>query len=184
MNTIIKDTFNILKNTASLGNNLKLKRLIIAHKQSPNLKRILTKAQFSSEKINYSTNKCNSACQTCRLYLKQSDHHIFKETGTRFNLRYNFTCTSKNLIYVLICSVCYGEYIGQTSTQLKQRLNTHIEQINHDNLRMLKVSNHIYNCSKGKFQIFPFYKLKSDNKYEREQKELYFIKKFKPALNH
>ena len=76
-----------------------------------------------------------------------------------------------------------AEYIGQTGTQLKQRLNTHSEQIKHENLRVLKVSKHLYQCGRGNFKALPFYKMRTDNRFEREQKELYFINKFKPLLN-
>ena len=183
MTPIIKYTYNVLSESISLGKCFKSKRLIIANKQAPNLRRLFTTSQFCTKDTNYKVSKCKATCITCRLYLKEGDHHTFKESNTIFTVKYNFTCTSKNLIYVLICEECMSEYIGQTGTQLKKRVNTHVEQIKHDHLRSLNVSSHIHQCSRGRFKIFPFFKIHTDNKYDREHKESYFIQKFKPALN-
>ena len=182
MTNVIRSTFNALSESNTMGNCFKSKRLVIANSQAPNLRRLLSTSQCNEENIK-GVNKCKNTCITCRMYLKEGKSHKFKETNTEFTVKSNFDCNTRNLIYVLICGNCELEYIGQTGTPLKKRVNTHAEQIKHERLRNLHVSQHIFKCSKGVFKIFPFYKMGSDNKHDREQKEQHFIKKFKPALN-
>ena len=120
-------------------------------------------------------------CITCT-YLKTGNTHTFKNTGLEFKIKHNFSCSSKNVIYVLICANCSKEYIGQTSC-LKDRLTVHRQHIRDSRLRILDVSKHLHNCSKGRFQAFPFYQMNSNNKIEREIKEQFFIDKMRPDLN-
>ena len=121
-------------------------------------------------------------CITCESLI-ESANFKFKNSTDVFNIMYNFTCTTKNVIYVLICENCGEEYIGETGNQLKTRITVHRQQIRDENVRHLYVSKHIYQCGKGKFKIFPFYKIKQDDEMERKMKEKLFINKFKPQLN-
>ena len=49
--------------------------------------------------------------------------NTFKTVDKKFKIRIPFNCESKNLIYSVICSGCREEYIGQTQTMFKERLN-------------------------------------------------------------
>ena len=51
------------------------------------------------------------------------------------------------------------------------------------NIKKIEVERHLRLCAKGKFKIFPFFKIKENNKILRECYEDHFIKKFKPELN-
>ena len=103
--------------------------------------------------------------------------------NTDFEIRYEFTCKTKNLLYVISCSKCGKQYIGETGTELRLRMNVHRQQIRDPNLRHLKVSKHIHDCAQGEFTVSPFYKLHTDNQTIREYKEAYFIRKLHPELN-
>ena len=46
---------------------------------------------------------------------------FFFEVNYKFTLKTPMTCDSANLIYVVICSGCNGEYIGETGIK-KQEL--------------------------------------------------------------
>ena len=45
------------------------------------------------------------------------------------------------------------------------------------------LSEHNDVCGHGQFQVFPFYKLLSDNVIERREKDKYFIQLFNPGLS-
>ena len=60
----------------------------------------------------------------CCQYIKEGIEHTFKTVDKKFEIRLSFSCESKNLFYVVICGGCKEEYIGQTRTMLKERLNT------------------------------------------------------------
>ena len=53
-------------------------------------------------------------------YIKEGIEHTFETVGKKFEIRLSFNCESKNLIYIVMCSSCKGEYIRQTQTMLKK----------------------------------------------------------------
>ena len=71
-----------------------------------NLKKILTKAEFTSKPPIVS--QCgNTRCECCKSLLL-SDHYVFKEVNYKFTLKTPMSCDSSNLIYVLVCSAVMG----------------------------------------------------------------------------
>ena len=180
---VVKETFNNIKKTKGLKSVFNKRNTIIARRKTPNIKEMITKAKFEDTNTDktYNVGKCKSKkCITCS-YLKTGQSHTFKNTGFEFKVKNNFSCNSRNVIYVIICE-CSREYIGHSSC-LKERLTCHRQQIRNENLRHLNVSRHIYSCSNGAFKIFPFYQMRSSDRGEREIKEEYFIKRMRPELN-
>ena len=155
----VKSTFESLKHNEVPG--FKDLSIIQSKRQAPNLKRILTKAEFSSKQP--MVRKCGDLRCGCCKYLLPADHHIVKETSYRFQLKSSMSCNSCNLIYVLICSGCNEEYIGETGdgeTKLRDRVRVHRQHIKDTKYQMLKVEEHIRVCGKGQFKIFPFLQMK------------------------
>ena len=107
----------------------------------------------------------------------------FKTVNKKFEIKVPFNCKSKNLINVVIGSGCREEYIGQTQTMLKERLNTYRQHIWQLKLQQIDVEGHLRKCGGGNFKIMRFFAIREDNKILRESYETYFIEKFKPALN-
>ena len=83
----------------------------------------------------------------------------------------------------MICSGWKEEYIEQTQTMLKERLNTYRQHIRQSELQKIDVEGHIRTCGGRNYKIMPFFAIREDSKILRESYETYFIKKFKPALN-
>ena len=160
--------------------------IIKSRRQPKNLKRLLTSAAFqtSSSETN-SVKKCdNKKCKCCDHI--QTTTSIDFESGYTFHINDNMDCNSRNLIYVITCTGCGGQYIGETGDILRNRVRVHRQQIKDPNTRMLKLSEHIDNCSTQDpvFLICPFYKLRDEDVILRREKEQYFINKFKPKLNN
>ena len=61
------------------------------------------------------------------------------KTGLSYPLRHNFTCSSKNIIYLITCTRCKKQYVGLT-TQVNVRINHH--RTNIFNLTQTYISNH------------------------------------------
>ena len=152
-------------------------------RQSPNLKKILTKAKFSQHsEMHFEVTKCNEPrCGLCK-YLKEGSTFDFK--GQKFSVTSNMDCTVRNVIYVIKCRGCGKYYIGET-TNLRNRVTLHNQHIRHENLRMIPVSGHLASCSNSdpNYFIFPFYKMKTNSIIDRKEKEKQLIKKFTPELN-
>ena len=180
--SLIKSSVKTLDNNNVDG--FKNINLIHAKRQPPNLKRILTKSLFSNQETGVF--KCqDSRCHCCQhLYLGLS--YTFK-TGKKFILKNKMTCDSRNLIYVVICSSCQEEYIGETGigdTKLRDRVRIYRQHIRQPEYEKLKVEKHLRTCGKGNFAIFPFLQLRSNDTDLRREYEDYFIKKFKTKLNN
>ena len=126
--------------------------------------------------------KCaNKRCKCCDHIYESS--HIPLENRQEFHVKNSMNCESSNLLYIITCSGCQKQYIGETGDMVRNRIRVHRQQIWDKSTRMLKVSEHIDICGKGKFTVFPFYKFATDNVIFRREKEHYFINKFKPTLN-
>jgi len=109
-------------------------------------------------------------------------------TTVRSNLKINVhgmcSCTSKNIIYSIICSKCCDFYIGETELKLSVRISLHRSQINNFDYRFLKVSHHINDCGNNNFLVFPLHKLKENtSSFCRKKLEKYYINVLKPGLN-
>ena len=87
-------------------------RVIKSKRQAPNLKKILTKAEFSQKQVRVF--KCpDKRCECCAsLFLGNSD--TLKNVDETFNLKVHFSCESSNLLYIIICLTCREEYTGET----------------------------------------------------------------------
>jgi hypothetical protein len=57
----------------------------------------------------------------------------FKSTTTkRTYMKYHIgNCTTKNVIYMLTCTICKQQYVGQTKCQFRIRIGEHLADIRH-----------------------------------------------------
>ena len=70
--------------------------------------------------------KCNSKCDLCKNYFRESK--IFRGSSTKrfYNIRQHVDCKSKNVIYLLVtCNKCKVPYVGYTSNEFKVRFRNH-----------------------------------------------------------
>ena len=180
----IKSTYANMQQSTETREVFKDTKLTFAYKQPPNMKGLLTKAAFTEQdkSDNEKVYKCSPKCQSCK-FLQEGNTHVFTGTKYEFKIKNSFTCTTRNVIYVMICGNCDKDYIGQSSLEIRFRIAVHKQQIKDPGLRKLHVSKHIFECGKGNFRIFPFFKMFTNDQQERLNKEEYFIQKFKPALN-
>ena len=180
---LIKQTFNNIKKKNGLRHIFNNKKIVIAKRKTPNIKQIISKAAFTLTETptEIGIKKCSKTkCATCTHFEEVSEIK-FKNSDKTFKLKREFTCSSKNLIYLLKC-MCGAEYIGETKC-LKDRTTVHRSNGKNERYAVLKVSKHLLSCSKGKFHIYPFYKMTTENTESRKTKENYFIQKYKPQLN-
>ncbi len=184
---VINTALGILNSDEKMHNIFKNTKIIRSRRQPPNLKHILTRARFDGgeEQIN-GVFKCKEPrCGNCT-YIKECTEIKFKNSGKPFQIRSKLSCTTENVIYLMICNGCSGEYIGETSLQLRRRMTLHRQHIRDPSVRKLNVSAHIDRCAHNldiKFQVIPFYKVKTSNAIDRKSMELHFIDRLKPNLN-
>ena len=79
--------------------------------------------QLKKTNITISTCK-HPRCVTCK-HLNTSTSFKSTSTGTHYPIRYSFSSSSSNLIYLITCTKCKKQYVGLTTHTLKYRVNHH-----------------------------------------------------------
>ena len=124
----IREIYRNLQTSKTLGTIFAKHKSIDCKRQPYNLKRLLCSSNFSSSQPTFKTTKCRKSCICCD-YIIESELFKFKNWHQPFILKSNFECKTPNLIYVIICSGCNKEYIGQTEGQPKERLSIYRQHI-------------------------------------------------------
>ena len=91
-------------------------------------------------------------------------------------------CKRSDLLYVLICSTCYEEYIEEAG-EGKTRVRVYRQHKRQPHYQQLKWKEHFRTYEKRGFKIFNFFKLHSYNEYLREKYAEYIRDKFKDIIN-
>ena len=86
-------------------------KLINSKRQPANLKILPTKEEFSNEEVG--VKKCQDSRCECFELLLLSKEHALKNINKTFRLEILTYCNSLNAIYVVLCSGCLEEYIGE-----------------------------------------------------------------------
>ena len=116
----------------------------VTYSRSPNLKDILIKGSLEDNQQPRGTMQCGKIrCKTCDHI--QSGNTIMKEQE-RYQMRGSFTCQSRNVVYLLTCSICNKRYIEEKEQILNGRSRGHESNMrnNNDNIvsRDYKEYNH------------------------------------------
>ena len=121
--------FNHIKN---LINNVKCPRLkrafknkpLLSTRQPPNLKRLLTRAEYNPEEEQGVIPCTRPNCDLCRLGYLKIQTEVKSPTGaTLFKLYERFHCNRMNILYLLTCPVCNKQYVGKTE-DCRHRMST------------------------------------------------------------
>ena len=104
-------------------NAIKPEDIQITYSRSPNLNDILIQGKLEDIQQIRGTTPCGKTrCKTC-------DHiqggNTIKKDHDKYQIRGSFTCQSRNIIYLLTCSICGKRYIGETEQTLNGRCRGH-----------------------------------------------------------
>ena len=70
--------------------------------------------------------RCNrKRCKTCPFITEGTTSYTFFSTNEQRQIRHHITCSSSNLIYMIQCSKCNMQYIGETKRHLSDRFGEH-----------------------------------------------------------
>jgi len=70
----------------------------------------------------------SNKCLTCKAIQNQDKFESYTHNKT-YPILTNSNCNSQNLIYLITCSLCDKQYVGETSNPLRTRLNQHRSDI-------------------------------------------------------
>ena len=118
---------------------------------------------------------CSTRCKTCNMIMKE-ESFTSHSTGNKHRTRFSFTCKTNNLVYLIQCSKCGLQYVGETENRLHIIMNDHRSDIN---IRMTDkpVAAHFNqpNHSLDDLQVMGIEKIHTNNAKWRKQRESYWI---------
>ena len=165
---------------------------MLATRQPPNLRKMLTKAKFDLiPEIKYQPPPGLYPCQNCtycrRGYIKNMDSFsVVGENGyvSTWKFTHHFSCDSENVLYVCKILVDENFYLGRT-VNVKNRTAKHISDVlNPANSKCKEFTEYARNSSnlvEPFFLFIPFYYVQDENL--RDFMEKRFIRRFGPTLN-
>ena len=103
---LIQTVFKSLQQSNETKECFKDIKLIKSQRQPSSLKKLLSRAIYSTKK-EHCSNKCTKTRCACCDHIKEGSFHTFKTTGDTFYLKEDMTCESSDLVYVVICSICH-----------------------------------------------------------------------------
>ena len=107
---------------------------LVAYRQPPNLRRILTTNAQPSIVTPHGTTPCNSnRCQLCSFINTSS--FITGPNNLTYDITGKFFCNTENVIYAITCTICPAAvYIGETGNTIRERMNGHKSDIKNKKL--------------------------------------------------
>ena len=104
---------------------------LVAYRRPPNLRDLLVRAEVKTPTPPTLGDNapCGSRrCKTCPL-IKHTNTFTSNTTGRRYTIRNQFTCKTKNIVYMISCNKCNKQYVGETENALHIRMNGHRSDI-------------------------------------------------------
>ena len=170
------------------------KKVVAARRQPRNMKSLLFRPRFESDKSQSigSVMPCRKdtsrgitrgrPCKCCDV-LHECHSFLFEGSTEPFELRHHFTCDTRNVLYLVTCLKCGYDYIGKTEREVRQRCTEYRLAI--ENKKFTQgVHKHISECGEG-FSMTPFLKIHNDSRDSQNilAYESLFIKRYRPKLN-
>ena len=122
-------------------------------------------------------------CKTCAHILHTVE--ITGSNGISHHITSSFTCTSRNLIYAIVCQHCQMLYIGETKTALSTRFSDYLRSIR-SNFPLRPVAAHFnstgHTIEHAKITGIPSTSVNSDK--DRHSSEQRIISKLHTVLSH
>ena len=192
---LVRNGLDILTPSERMKNVMRNKKIVAARRQPRNLKSLLFKPRFDTnvQPTVGSVKPCRNdktrgklrgrPCKCCDS-LRECTTFVFKRATEPFQLRYHFTCDSRNVIYALTCQGCGENYIGKTEREVRDRCGDYRNAI--ENRRFSQgVHKHLAECGGGTVVMTPFFKVHDSHRDSQTilSYETLFIKRYQPRLN-
>ena len=182
---------DIIKNLRPILNQLEI-RIPIYWRRTKNIKDMLVKSNIlekqpnippnivttisddnRNRKIQKRTHKCYKiGCKTCPM-INTSREYKSVVTGLSYFIKSATTCRSSNVVYLIGCSLCQRQYVGETKCQLNTRLAGHRTCIKHSSKYPNPVATHFNICGIKNLTIQALESCSSDK--ERKRREMFYI---------
>ena len=102
-------------------------------------------------------------------------------TGEKITLQQRTTCQTSNVIYLIECSKCNNQYIGETRNPIHRRANQHRSDVNagHKNIATVR---HFKNCGVKYLKLTVIENIRNPNQDIGRARENYWTHRLKPTI--
>lgn len=125
--------------------------------------------------------RCNTPRCLCCNYIKYTNSFTSSYTKKTFYIDSEMSCNSKNVIYLIQCSKCKAQYVGETKRRLKDRLNNHTSCIRTKANTCISLHFNDIQHKLTDLKIIPIEEVEVDDKSVRLHRERYWINILKTA---
>ncbi len=102
---------------------------MLTYRRPKNLRDLLVHSDFVRPmKMTMGMTTCGKLCSSCT-YIEIGQRVTSSANGYTFELRGTYSCTTSFIIYMITCSLCKKQYVGQSSNSLHQRMIAHVMDI-------------------------------------------------------
>ena len=158
---------------------------LVALRRCKNISDILVRAKLP-EPVNIDNSRfppgsfrCNkNNCTTCPYIEDGRTQYTFNSTGQMNQIKSHITCETSNVIYMIQCTKCNLQYIGETKRRLIERFNEHRRPIiNTSSYNPTAVSRHFItgNHTVNHMLLIPLEKLYTNRDSIRKAREAFLI---------
>lgn len=146
----------------------------------PNLKKTVTPTIRTPPRFPARNIPCRTTnCATCPILTSKS-HFTSHQTKSYYKINDIYSCDTKNAIYLMECSICHKQYVGETGTSIRIRLR------HHRNMYSSHTNRPIYRHPSIHKTDFSVYKLtiidQESDIYQRKCREAHWIKELKTKI--
>ena len=130
---------------------------VTAYKKDRNLSDHLVRASHPRTTLSNlpGTFPCKrSRCNTCK-YVTKDNLTLITGPHNSIQVKDYFTCTTSNVVYIIICKKCKILYVGETQRRLADRITEHLRsiRINSDGFPVAKHFNPPSTCNINDFCV-------------------------------
>ena len=123
----------------------------VTYSKSPKLKDILLKGTLEDNQQPRGTRPCGKTrCKTC-------DHiqvgNTIEKDQERYQIRGSITCLSRNVIYLLTCSIYEKRYFGETEQTINGRCRGHESNMRSNNENIVSTHYKDYNHTSEDYTV-------------------------------
>ena len=156
---------------------------ILSYRRPRNIRSILVQAKIKSSNIPaqalaFTSQACGaSRCVTCQHFNPTGTFKSYR-TGRAYPIQNNANCVSSNIVYLIQCSKCGIQYVGETGTVLRLRMANHRSTIkNHMKHQEKPVANHFSQPDHklADLQLIVIECLNKQPKFRRQFREKFWI---------
>ena len=181
LSSIIRKHFPILSSSHRCSNVFKAAPFV-AFRRTKNLNDVLVRSRLrkpTQSTLPPGSFRCGSNCITCNYITDGLINYTFTSTAETRSIKHHIDCNSTNVIYMVQCTRCDKQYIGETKRRLRDRFNEHRRLVDRPttNSRFTAVSDHFLlpNHSAADMHLIPLELVTSNRDDVRKAREAFLI---------